>query len=363
MSNHLLNFDGSQQNTQIHKAIAEALDNFEPSLQSQSSNNPDSHDNRNNTHHSYDQVPIDPSISEAQHEQEERDDQHHQRGLDANDASKATDVATQELAQAAVQQSNAKLKRSIQQRPTEQKHKVTKPRVNKPGQRFGAKKKSWVWQWFTQDPLDHNVATCEFCGKVIKRLSSDKGSPKKLGEHLKTHKIDKDAVNNKRDNFQNTLGPDPTPSGSHSANNGTDSTRYFSTINTTQQHFKDHQLSEEQVTDVVGPVHESGNYKGNDGQLEESSYSQAKFQKDLMKFLVENKLPLSIVKSSSFKQIIYTLRPEAVNALSELNHLYTSLVDVLAAGKDHIQDNGNDDQNVEVQVEDDDALEPSTSWV
>lgn len=67
-----------------------------------------------------------------------------------------------------------------------------------PGRRFGAKKKLWVWSWFVQDPADTTVAVCDYCGKIIRRQPSDKGSPKKLIEHLTTHKLNKTLVNNKR---------------------------------------------------------------------------------------------------------------------------------------------------------------------
>lgn len=71
-------------------------------------------------------------------------------------------------------------------------------RQNRPGRKFGAKKKLWVWSWFVQDPTDPNVAVCDYCGKVVKRRSSDKGSPKKLSEHLRTHKLTKSLANNTR---------------------------------------------------------------------------------------------------------------------------------------------------------------------
>lgn len=68
-------------------------------------------------------------------------------------------------------------------------------RQNRPGRKFGAKKKLWVWSWFVQDQHDPNVAVCDFCGKVVRRRPSDKGSPKKLNEHLRTHKLNKTLVN------------------------------------------------------------------------------------------------------------------------------------------------------------------------
>lgn len=71
-------------------------------------------------------------------------------------------------------------------------------RKNRPGQKFGAKKKSWVWTWFVQDSRDPNVAVCDYCGKIITRQPSDKGLPKKLSEHLKTHKLTRDLINTSR---------------------------------------------------------------------------------------------------------------------------------------------------------------------
>lgn len=71
-------------------------------------------------------------------------------------------------------------------------------RKNRPGQKFGAKKKLWVWTWFVQDLLDPNVAVCDYCGKIITRQPSDKGLPKKLSEHLKTHKLLRDLINTLR---------------------------------------------------------------------------------------------------------------------------------------------------------------------
>lgn len=71
-------------------------------------------------------------------------------------------------------------------------------RKNRPGQKFGAKKKLWVWTWFVQDLRDPNVAVCDYCGKIITRQPSDKGLPKKLSEHLKTHKLSRDLINTTR---------------------------------------------------------------------------------------------------------------------------------------------------------------------
>lgn len=146
-------------------------------------------------------------------------------------------------------------------------------KVSKP--KFGAKKKSWVWNWFSQDPTNVNVATCDQCEKVITRLPLDKGSPKKLSEHLRTHKIGPDTPNPRRGNYL------------------------------------------------------SANLAMGNFLMEEGGYSAIRFHKDVMRFLVENKLPLSIVKSPSFRQLVRTLRPGAEYDLNELGGLYLSLVEVM----------------------------------
>lgn len=94
----------------------------------------------------------------------------------------------------------------------EAKH-VKKERKNRPGQKFGAKKKLWVWTWFVQDLGNPNMAVCDYCGKIITRQSSDKGLPKKLSEHLRTHKLSKDLINPLRSLPGNSINI--APSGMH----------------------------------------------------------------------------------------------------------------------------------------------------
>ncbi|SCU88136.1 LAMI_0D08922g1_1 [Lachancea mirantina] len=55
--------------------------------------------------------------------------------------------------------------------------------------KLGAKKRNWCWNWFVQDSSNKNAAVCDYCGRCVRRLKSDRGSPKKLLEHLNTHKI------------------------------------------------------------------------------------------------------------------------------------------------------------------------------
>lgn len=61
-----------------------------------------------------------------------------------------------------------------------------------------------------------------------------------------------------------------------------------------------------------------------------SDYTNSKFHEDVIKFLNENKLYISVVKSSSFKNLIGNLRPEYLDALDELNSLYSSFLQLVA---------------------------------
>lgn len=173
---------------------------------------------------------------------------------------------------------------------------VSRSHPDNPPQRvhkkFGAKKKSWVWNWYVQDETDNDIVICEECGKVIKRLASDKGSPKKLAEHLKTHRISKGTENTRRNNMA-TFNPHPP----------------LLSNNAVRQ-------PQELPTPALS-------------DFDTSSYSQMKFHKDVMKFLTENKLPISIIRSPSFRQVVFSLRPEAIDDLNDLDHIYSSFIEVL----------------------------------
>lgn len=55
------------------------------------------------------------------------------------------------------------------------------------------KKRSWIWDWFEQDPNNKFRAVCVYCHQEIFRLDGDKGSPKKLITHLNSkHLVNKD---------------------------------------------------------------------------------------------------------------------------------------------------------------------------
>ncbi|CCE82718.1 Piso0_002460 [Millerozyma farinosa CBS 7064] len=232
-------------------------------------------------------------------------------------------------------------------------HTERKERKNRPGQKFGAKKKSWVWTWFIQDSQDPNVAACDYCGKIITRLPSDKGSPKKLSEHLKTHKLTKDSINDSR----------PIPidgSGISYASNGMP-LKYASNFQTSPQQM----ALQHAKTPIMGPMKgqlgedidvdsrkkarysktkrkapegsldtslESYDMQSNrrflSSEFDNSPYSSMKFHKHLMKFLTENKLSINVIKSHSFQQLIYDLRSDSVTELLELTSLYSSLLEV-----------------------------------
>ncbi|CAI5757020.1 unnamed protein product [Candida verbasci] len=209
-----------------------------------------------------------------------------------------------------------------QQQQQQQPEKVNKkpPRKNKPGKKFGAKKRSWVWAWFSQDHQDHKIAACDYCGKVIIRLVSDKGSPKKLSEHLKTHKITKETVNYSRNIPINGLGITYTNSGD--------------SINQQQQDTKKSK-SPTFINNEVLPsnnMFEVNNRRYLSTKFDNTLYSSGKFHKHLIEFLMENQLPISVIKSKSFQQLIYDLRTDSISDLHELTNLYNSLIEVSRFG-------------------------------
>jgi hypothetical protein len=60
-----------------------------------------------------------------------------------------------------------------------------------------------------------------------------------------------------------------------------------------------------------------------------------------MKFLTENKLPIHVIKSQSFQQLIYDLRSDSINDLMELTSLYSGLLEV-----SRYEPNGTEDETV-----------------
>ncbi|CAH6720521.1 hypothetical protein CLIB1444_04S01926 [[Candida] jaroonii] len=225
--------------------------------------------------------------------------------------------------------------------------KPKRERKNRPGQRFGAKKKSWVWSWFIQDTTNPNIAACDYCGKVITRLPSDKGSPKKLSEHLKTHKLDKESINHTRQ-----IPIDGNGVTYHGNGNGT-------SIN-----FDNYQNKPQPQSPPLGPMTIAGVSMGNTGialdrpelrtsissidsintkskpeinyvnqrrylsaDFDNSPYTPMKFQKHLLEFLSENKLSINAIKSHSFQQLVYDLRSDSMVDLSEITGLFSTLLE------------------------------------
>ncbi|KAM9911763.1 hypothetical protein OXX69_003203 [Metschnikowia pulcherrima] len=279
---------------------------------------------------------------------------------------------------------------------------LKRDRQNRPGQKFGAKKRSWVWTWFVQDPNDQNVAVCDFCGKVITRVASDRGSPKKLSEHLHTHKLTKNSINPSRQlpidstglsfnaslqiPYAGTFSPQqgnggilqavssisqgqlglPSPSQRHSSASGhhaslaasssqaqaSQQLMHQSTIESADSGLKQNQSKYRRTNSMAAfandmqHIHPQLQNHTNvqslpnssiTGQVsrrypqttfESSPYSGSKFHRHLLKFLAENKLSVRLLKSPSFQQLVYDLRPESITDLLDLTGLYTSFVEI-----------------------------------
>lgn len=241
-----------------------------------------------------------------------------------------------------------------------------KERKNKPGHRFGAKKKSWVWSWFVQDSQDPNIAACDYCGKIITRLVSDKGSPKKLSEHLKTHRLTRNSINSSRpipiDGNGMTYAPNGVPL-NYASNYSVPEQGQVAPqpqlmgdgpMSASTQH-PSSQVDNNYFHQLAGPAgeierpkngpykqpHKPGNYETNLSNLglntnkrylstnfDNSPYSAIKFHKHLMKFLTENRLSINVIRSHSFQQLIYDLKSDSVAELLDLTNLYSSLLEV-----------------------------------
>lgn len=310
----------------IDSEIAQALDNYDSKREVPIDPNIDQHQHQQQRDHHLQQQ----HEHQRDHQQQQQHQQHHSQLLhhqhhqqeqqdkeialasaavaqnpsviNSNPLTSGTNIATDSTA--ATASINASNNSGIN---TEKR--VSKPRINKPGQKFGAKKKSWVWAWFIQDMNDNDIATCDVCNKPIKRLPSDKGSPKKLAEHLKTHKVDKESINPKRDSIsidqnnneffqpvQQPVQPVPSP---------------LQHEQTQHQHQHQHQHQQHQHQQSQEDLNGSNSFK-----------KHSKFQKNLVSFLIENKLPLDIAKSSSFKTLILSLKPKTLDDLNNIDQLY-----------------------------------------
>ncbi|RLV94001.1 hypothetical protein JA1_002042 [Spathaspora sp. JA1] len=251
----------------------------------------------------------------------------------------------------------------IEQPEQQQQQHTKKLRQNKPGVKFGAKKRSWVWVWFVQDSTNPNIAACDYCGKIIVRLASDKGSPKKLSEHLKVHKLDAHSINYSRsvpsDGFGVTYNHNGQP------------ISYPDNYERGESHRPEDQDQEQLISvqqDVLvepTPTLKKQKTSANNASLPPQSnnafelgttprylcadfdntpYSSMKFHKHLLKFLTDNKLPISVIKSQSFQQLVYDLRSNSIEDLLELTGLYNSLIEV--SGYDARESNESDNHAV-----------------
>lgn len=248
-------------------------------------------------------------------------------------------------------------------------------RKNRPGQKFGAKKKLWVWTWFVQDLNDANVAVCDYCGRIITRMPSDKGLPKKLSEHLRTHKLTKELINTTRAipidgngitynpgallmPYSGYLGDMPAPVLQPQSEDDIAPELKKKFRRPQQAHQLQHlqlqlsqQLQNQQLQQLQqlqmlgggsggGGSGGTGQGQGQSGQnvqfgrrfilpnFDNTPYSGVKFHKHLLKFLADNKLLIRILKLHLFQQLIYDLRPDSITDLLELTGLYLSFIEV-----------------------------------
>ena len=280
-----------------------------------------------------------------------------------------------------------------------------KLRKNRPGHKFGARKRSWVWSWFKQDPSDYNLAICNVCNKSIRRIESDKGSPKKLSEHLKTHKIGRsDAGATGRVNLFSEGETGSSLSYQAQVQNQNQHRPQSQHYHLKQQHHRhqqQQQQQQQQQSDLLNilrhrvqdtnnatmrskvspkesvawgdtqsetiaqtgqqqhlprlqqhpgshpdPHPHSHSHVLSDefSEFDSSPYNPIKFHKHIMQFLSEYHLPLKTLRSKSFLQVIYDLRPQSISDLKELTTLYDSVMEVGRIGliredQQHDEDN------------------------
>lgn len=261
------------------------------------------------------------------------------------------------------QHQNHQQQQNHQQKQTEIQNKVTKAkRTNKPGAKFGAKKKSWVWNWFFQDHMDTNKATCKKCNKLIIRLPNDKSSPKKLIEHLKTHRITRSTIeltpvsNNLRSMNEDT-SPFQIDSITELSGNDTDikdspnQTIKDEGVNIYDKPVRLKRSSDDSGTNVDYKKSRTSSVENNNNK-DRDSYSSLNFQRDIIDFLKENKLPIKTIKSKSFRKLILNLKPSAVKELDDLDNFYSSFIEIFNYSK------GNGDSNDgKKDIDDDDDEE------
>ncbi|CAN3358400.1 hypothetical protein DICA3_C19460 [Diutina catenulata] len=244
--------------------------------------------------------------------------------------------------------------------PNQSRGSPRRKRVNRPGVRFGAKKRSWVWSWFVQDYNNANLAACDYCGRVIQRVDSDKGSPKKLHEHLRTHKLEKSTINYSRAVPIDGHGITYTAAGeplTYPSRYKEDQTRGPAvapeppSASPPASTFRAEITPEEPVASPQAhhdqqprPHYQQGSFPPTkarrtdhnymeqrrfiSAEFDNTPYSPMIFHRHVMKFLTDNKLPISVLKSPSFQQVVYTLRCDAVTDLEQLTSLYSSMLEV-----------------------------------
>lgn len=217
----------------------------------------------------------------------------------------------------------------------------TRPkRKNRPGKRFGAKKKSWVWSWFTQDSENHSVAACDYCGKVVVRIPSDKGSPKKLMEHLRLHGLSATSINYSRTDAvpeQDTASP--ASNFSHISNTSVP-TPGASLMSDESNTSMTSDISDSRLSMILAlqslPTLKPASLQQCASvptryispQFDNTAYSPMKFYNHLLNFLRDNKLPLSTIQTHSFQQMVYDLKSDALKDMLKLSEMYADILDV-----------------------------------
>lgn len=205
------------------------------------------------------------------------------------------------------------------------------PFRRKPGPKPGSRKRLWVWRWFHQNPEDPSEATCDVCGRHLKRNATDRGLPKKLVEHLRVHRIlSADAAMLLRPFSVVTELPPKPDSGA---------------LPTTAPHHRSPQgpviapyrLPPRQMIPIqpypplipFPPGQQQQPPPQPHPPSDPDPYSPVGFQKAVVRFLAENKLPILVVQLLLFRQLVGELRPQLVPAIADLTILYLGMLEVL----------------------------------
>lgn len=210
--------------------------------------------------------------------------------------------------------------------------------------KLGAKKRSWVWRWFDQDPQNPNIAKCTYCDKIIIRFPSDKGSPKKLLEHLKTHKLNMNSINLAR--------PVPIDAGGLTNSSSSESSSQAPNVGVKKDD-DNNQNHSSQFAELSLKLANNGNInnKANTNKNLDTNqpFNASRFRMNMLKFLTDNKLSIDVLKSNSFRQLVYDLRPESVNDILELTSMYDAFLECTRYSPGH---SGNVETNSQVSGSD-----------